>query len=161
MRVARLLATAALTSIALGAGAGAALADDQASLSINPSPGVPGSTVVVSVSGGCTASSATATSDAFTASVPLSTGSARIYTGTATIKSTATAGTHSVNVDCPGGGTSTYAITVGSSTTVKGVRGGLGGSVDGMNTTELAAGSALLAAAVVGGVFVVRRRMQN
>ncbi|MEU1279729.1 hypothetical protein [Streptomyces sp. NPDC005805] len=39
-----------------------------------------------------------------------------------------------------------------------GVRGGVGGSVDSMNTAEMAAGGALVAAAATATVLVVRRR---
>ncbi|AQU65451.1 hypothetical protein [Streptomyces niveus] len=42
-----------------------------------------------------------------------------------------------------------------------GVKGGLGGSFMGMNGTELAIGSGLVAAAAVGTVLVVRRRSAN
>lgn len=40
----------------------------------------------------------------------------------------------------------------------KGVKAGLGGGAGGLNGTEIAAGSALLAGALGGGVFLMRRR---
>ncbi|MET9556147.1 hypothetical protein [Streptomyces sp. NPDC006645] len=42
-----------------------------------------------------------------------------------------------------------------------GVKGGLGGSFIGMNSTELAVGTGLVAAAALGTVLVVRRRSAN
>lgn len=161
-RPAHLLGSLALSSLAVVGVAGAAVAEPQPSLSITPSPAPPGSSVVVSVSGGCTADSATATSDAFTASVPLSTGSAGIYTGNATIKPTATPGSHNVSVACPGGATSTYSITVSGSSAspapARGVRGGVGGAMDGTTGTDIAIGVGLVALAGAGTVLVLRRR---
>ncbi|MFM9370068.1 hypothetical protein [Streptomyces sp. Da 82-17] len=165
MRPAPLLGSLVLSSLAVVGVAGAAVAGEQPSLSITPSPAPPGASVVVSVSGGCSASSATATSDAFTGSVPLSTGSAGIYTGNATIKSNATPGRHTVDVACPGGGTSTYSITVAGSASpsaspapARGVRGGLGGAQDGTTGTDIAIGAGLVALAGAGTVVVLRRR---
>ncbi|MGV9884122.1 hypothetical protein [Streptomyces sp. NPDC003006] len=130
--------------------------DGQPSLSINPSPGRPGQSVVVSVSGGCAAESATASSDAFTESVPLSTGSAGIYTGTGTIRADARAGSHSVNVSCPGGGTSTYSITVaGATSPERGVRAGTGGS---LGTDALYVGAGVALVLVAGGYTAYRMR---
>ncbi len=109
------------------------------SLSITPSPGRPGQSVVVSVSGGCTAPSATARSNVFTQNVQLSTGSAGVYTGTGTIRADARAGTHAVSVSCPAG-RSTYSITVaGATTPERGVRAGAGGSY-GVDTVCLVRG---------------------
>ncbi|MEU1024308.1 hypothetical protein ABZ366_19870 [Streptomyces sp. NPDC005904] len=136
-------------------------AGGQPSLSITPSPGRPGQSVVVSVSGGCHAPSATARSDAFTQNVQLSTGSAGIYTGTGTIRPDAHAGTHTVHVSCPGGGTSTYSITVAGATTPtpeRGVRAGTGGS-RGVDAGYVGAGVALVLAA--GGYTVYRTRRRE
>ncbi|NBE52569.1 hypothetical protein [Streptomyces boluensis] len=162
MRPAHLLGSLALSTLAVVGAAGAAVADEQPSLSISPSPGTPGESVVVSVSGGCSASSATATSDAFTTSVPLSTGSAGIYTGNATIRRNATPGSHSVSVACPGGATSTYTITIGRSTPEPlGVRGGLGGAQEGTTGTDIAIGTGLVALAGAGTALVLRRRSRS
>ncbi|MDI3387875.1 hypothetical protein QIS99_16955 [Streptomyces sp. B-S-A8] len=154
MRAAHLLGSLALASLAVVGVRGQAVAGPEPSLSITPSPAPPGASVVVSVSGGCTASSATATSDAFTARVPLSMGSAGVYTGNATIKSDAAPGTHKVDVACPGGGTSTYTIQVAA----RGVRGGLGGVQDGTTGTDIAIGVGLVALAGAGTIAVLRRR---
>ncbi|MEV3861400.1 hypothetical protein AB0J38_44725 [Streptomyces sp. NPDC050095] len=172
---ARPVAVAALTVLAVTGPAASAHAEnppgwpDKPSLSITPDPAVPGSTVIVSVSGGCTATSATATSTAFSEAVQLSTGSAGAYTGTATISESAT-GTHTVNVSCASGGTSTHSISVGrggsghtgwpATTIDKGVKAGVG-SDDGLSATDitqLVLGGLLMAGAIGGGVYVVRRR---
>ena len=155
MRVRPALTTAALTAAAFTVVAPQALADPQPSLSITPSPGRPGQSVVVSVDGGCTADSATATSDAFTASVPLSTGSARVYTGNGTIRSDARPGTHEVSVACPGGATSSYTITVGAAGSGRGVRAGTGGSQDN-DGIYVAGGVALVLAACGFGAYRLR-----
>ncbi|MBM7172091.1 hypothetical protein JQK87_27585 [Streptomyces sp. G44] len=126
------------------------------SLSITPSPGRAGQSVVVSVSGGCAAASATARSNAFTQNVLLSTGSAGVYTGTGTIRADARPGSHAVSVSCPGGGTSTYSITVaGATAPERGVRAGGGGS-HGVDTVLLGSGIALVLAA--GGYTAYRLR---
>ncbi|WP_338699055.1 hypothetical protein V2W30_22275 [Streptomyces sp. Q6] len=167
------VAVAALTVLAV---AGPAHAEnepgwpDKPSLSITPDPAVPGSTVVVSVAGGCTATSATATSTAFSESVRLSTGSAGTYTGTATVSESAT-GTHSVSVSCEGGSTSTHRIKVGhggsgdhgwteNPTVDKGVKAGIGGDdgISATDTAQLVLGGLLMAGAVGGALYVVRRR---
>ncbi|MBW5423476.1 hypothetical protein GKQ77_18200 [Streptomyces sp. BG9H] len=176
MRVRPTVTAAALTVAAFAMMAPQASAETQAptapqtqagtqpSLSITPSPGKPGQSVVVSVSGGCTAASATATSGAFTQSVPLSTGSAGIYTGTGTIRPDARPGSHTVNVACPGGATSTYAITVAGAAATpttapdRGVRAGTGGS----RTAEavyVGAGGALVL--IAGGYTVYRMRRRR
>lgn len=48
-----------------------------------------------------------------------------------------------------------------SSASPAGVQGGLGGSIDSMNSGEIVAGTALAVAAAAGTVFVVRRRREN
>ncbi|TXL85680.1 hypothetical protein [Streptomyces sp. IB2014 016-6] len=65
-------------------------------------------------------------------------------TGTTTATPTRTGTTSSTAIAPPGG-----------------VKGGLGGSFMGMNGTELAIGTGLVAAATVGTVLVVRRRSAN
>lgn len=57
-----------------------------------------------------------------------------------------------------GTGTGTETGTATPSTPSKGVKAGLGGGAGGLNGTEIAAGSALLAGALGGGVFLMRRR---
>ncbi|MGR8007078.1 hypothetical protein [Streptomyces hypolithicus] len=58
--------------------------------------------------------------------------------------------------------TATATRTVSSTTApTRPARGGVGGSVDGMNAGEIAAGAALVVAAIGGTVYVVRRRSGN
>ncbi|MFE4369372.1 hypothetical protein ACFRMN_14270 [Streptomyces sp. NPDC056835] len=52
----------------------------------------------------------------------------------------------------------TVTRTPGATVVPGGVRGGLGGSVGGINTTELVAGAGLVVAAATGTIYVVRRR---
>ncbi|MGN9790404.1 hypothetical protein ACWGH4_34810 [Streptomyces sp. NPDC054847] len=62
-----------------------------------------------------------------------------------------------------GGTSSPTASSTRTATTAppQGVRGGVGGSFDGMNAAEIAAGGALVAAAATATVLVVRRRSTN
>ncbi|MCX3064029.1 hypothetical protein [Streptomyces beihaiensis] len=153
------------------------LGEQQPSFSVTPDPAVPGSSVTVSVSGGCTARSATATSSAFAEKVELSTGSAGIYTGTADIRKTAVTGTATVTVTCGDGGTSTYDMKVRADgdggrrrpddhrpagTLPKGVQAGVGPDHDRTtvgDAVQLGLGGLLMAGATVSGVvYTVRRR---
>ncbi|MCJ0870157.1 hypothetical protein [Streptomyces sp. AP-93] len=73
---------------------------------------------------------------------------------------------YEVTFDCKGEkGTTTLTVAghstgteTGTTTPAKGVKAGLGGGAAGLNGTEIAAGSALLAGALGGGVFLMRRR---
>lgn len=75
---------------------------------------------------------------------------------------------YEVTFDCKGEkGTTTLTVAghstgtgteTGTTTPSKGVKAGLGGGAGGLNGTEIAAGSALLAGALGGGVFLMRRR---
>ncbi|MFC8830307.1 hypothetical protein ACFT9I_33830 [Streptomyces sp. NPDC057137] len=162
MRVARILATAALSSLVLGAGATTAQAGGQSTLTVSPSPATPGSAVTISLNGGCQASSVTASSAAFTGSVTLSSGSTEgVYRGTATIRSDARAGSNSITIACPNGAPSTFTFQVGTTTPSRGARGGLGGSVTDMDATKVATGAALVTLAAAGTTLVLRRRAKN
>ncbi|RFU87580.1 hypothetical protein DY218_06400 [Streptomyces triticagri] len=169
MRVISAAATAALTTVAaVSFAVPSAFADEQPSFSATPNPAKPGDSVVLSVSGGCQAESATASSAVFEQVVPLSTGSAGIYTGTAKIRSGASAGAHPVQVDCAGS-VSSYSISItGSGTTSptpspvspapsRGVQGGLGGSSDDLPVAPIALGTGLIAA-LWGTVWFRSRR---
>ncbi|MFI6082458.1 hypothetical protein ACIBBB_16030 [Streptomyces sp. NPDC051217] len=167
MRVARVLATAALSSLALGVGATAVHADPQPTLTVSPSPARPGSPATISLDGGCDASTVTASSGAFTGSVTLTASSATgIYRGTATIRRDARAGTHSITISCPDGATSAFTFTVARASTpspapTRGARGGLGGSITGMDATKVATGAGLVTLAAAGGTLVLRRRAKH
>ncbi|MFD4112725.1 hypothetical protein ACFWSJ_04650 [Streptomyces niveus] len=163
MRVARILATAALSSLAIGAGATTAHAGgtSQPTFTVSPSPAPPGSSVTLSLNGGCQASTVTASSGAFTGSVTLTRGTTTgIYRGTATIRSNARAGSHSVSITCPNGSPSTFTFTVGT-TPSGGTTGGLGGSITDMDAPKIATGAALVTLAAAGTTLVLRRRAKN
>lgn len=109
----------------------------------------------------------TASSGAFTGSVTLTAGSTSgIYRGSATIRRDARAGTHSINISCPNGGPSTFTFTVARSATpspapTRGARGGLGGSVTGMDAAKVATGAGLVTLAAAGGTLALRRRAKH
>ncbi|MFD3524412.1 hypothetical protein [Streptomyces sp. NPDC058653] len=167
MRVSRILATAALSSLALGVGATAAHADPQPVLTVSPSPARPGSPVTISLDGGCDTSTVTASSRAFTGSVTLTASSTSgIYRGTATIRRDARAGTHTINIFCPSDGTSSFTFTVAGSATpsptpTRGARGGVGGSIAGTDAAKVAAGAGLVTLAAAGGTLALRRRAKH
>ncbi|MFC9298935.1 hypothetical protein ACFTWH_32020 [Streptomyces sp. NPDC057011] len=142
--------------------------------SVTPPTVSPGGQTLLSVTG-CNAAYATASSGVFdTVSI------ARGQTVRVTVDRDARRGAvYSVSFTCNGetgsadltiaGGTSrpTTSSTRGATAppriaptnaTARGVQGGLGGSVAGMNPLELGAGAALLLAAVGGTAYVVRRR---
>ncbi|MCX3058256.1 hypothetical protein [Streptomyces beihaiensis] len=156
--------TTTLTAAAFAAAVPSASADEQPSFSTTPSPARAGQSVILSVSGGCDSAGAVASSDAFTSSVTLSTGSAGIWTGTATVRSDAAAGRYDVDVSCQGGGVSTYSMTVTGAVTptptrpvpTQGVRAGVGGSQGGADLGRLGGGAALVVAA--GGYMWLRTR---
>ncbi|MFF3645601.1 hypothetical protein [Streptomyces sp. NPDC002564] len=159
------VATAALTAATVFATAvPSAAAGDQPSFSATPDPAKPGESVLLSVSGGCEARSATANSDAFESQVTLSTGSAGIYTGTAKIRSGTEEGSYTVDVDCEGG-QSRYTLNVSGSTMpsphprpTRGSHAGVGGSVgDGSAWAAIGLGAGLVAA-VWGAVWFQARR---
>ncbi|MFF4243152.1 hypothetical protein ACFYY2_01595 [Streptomyces sp. NPDC001822] len=66
--------------------------------------------------------------------------------------------TRSANLTISGSTTPTTTPTTSSTASPAGVLGGLGGSVDTMDPAEIAAGSALVATAAAGAVYVLRRR---
>ncbi|NWF24757.1 hypothetical protein HW130_00480 [Streptomyces sp. PKU-EA00015] len=129
---------------------------------VTPSTVAPGGRVTLTA-GGCP-STTTVTSGVFDVVTVPQNGAA-----TAVVDQDATPGAvYSVQFNCIGrigtldlrisGGTSTP--TVSSTTTIapSGVGGGLGGSFEAMNTTEIVAGGVLVAAAATATVLVVRRR---
>ncbi|WP_330333826.1 hypothetical protein OHS33_31595 [Streptomyces sp. NBC_00536] len=159
-----LVAGAAGTVLALGASCAVAAGAQPVTsfgFAVAPSTVAPGGSVVLSVTG-CTAASTTVSSGIFdTVSVP------KGKTVRVTVDRDARRGArYSVNFTCNNetgstdltiaGGTSTP--TTRSTAASRGVRGGLGGSVAGMDTGELAAGAGLLLAAAAGTGYAVRRR---
>ncbi|MFF3400055.1 hypothetical protein ACFYW6_16185 [Streptomyces sp. NPDC002659] len=145
-------------------------ADSQVSspvFSVAPSTVSPGGRVTLSATG-CNTTS-TASSGIFD-TVSISPGSS----ATVTVDLDARPGAqYSVQFNCPGQGTGSFNLTISggrstptirttsTSTAPAGVRGGLGGSIGGLNAGELAAGTALVVAAATGTIFVVRRRAES
>lgn len=169
MRVVSAVATAALTTVtAFTIAVPSAAAGDQPSFSATPDPATPGEDVVLSVSGGCEAESATADSDAFESQVTLSTGTAGIYTGTAKIRPSTQAGSYDVEVDCEGG-VSSYSLDVAASVMpspphpmpTRGSHAGIGGSGGGGSHWAIIGLGAGLVATVWGAVWVKARRPEE
>ncbi|WP_424210865.1 hypothetical protein ACN20G_01515 [Streptomyces sp. BI20] len=129
---------------------------------LSPSTVAPGGAVVLSVTG-CNAASATVSSGVFdSVSIP------RGRTARVTVDRDARRGAqYSVSFTCNGetgsaaltiaGGTTTLPTTA-STAVARGVRGGLGGSVAGMDTTTIGAGIGLSLAGAAGLAFAARRR---
>ncbi|HEY9373489.1 hypothetical protein [Streptomyces sp.] len=177
MRAIRAASTALLGAAALALAAPAAVAADGApapkteqrrakapgDFVVSPSTVAPGGRVTLSAPG-C-ASTATATSGIFD-TVTIPPGSS----ATATVDFDAKRGAvYTVAFNCTGGITDTVDLTIQGATTAptisstiltppRGVRGGLGGSVDGLDAGAIAAGGGLVLAAAAGLVYVVRRR---
>ncbi|MFF8835200.1 hypothetical protein [Streptomyces sp. NPDC015130] len=131
---------------------------------VSPSLVAPGGRVTLSAPG-C-ASTATASAGIFD-TVVIAPNSA----ATATVDFDARPGAvYTVSFNCTGGVQDTVDLTISGTPTAtptisatlltppRGVRGGLGGSVDEVDTVMLATGSALVLAAAGGVVYVVRRR---
>ncbi|MFC9793994.1 hypothetical protein ACIOMM_01940 [Streptomyces sp. NPDC087908] len=178
MRAIRAASTALLGAAALALAAPTAVAADGApapnpraarakapgDFVVSPSLVAPGGRVSLSAPG-C-ASTATASAGIFD-TVTIAPGSAAIATVDADARRGAV---YTVSFNCTGGVSETVNLTISgvptatptiSSTVLtppRGVRGGLGGSVGGFEPLELAGGGALVLAATVGGVYVLRRR---
>jgi len=127
---------------------------------VTPSTVAAGGRVTLTA-GGCP-TSASASSGVFdTVSIPQN------GQGRATVDADAKPGAvYSVSFECDGERASLNLTIAGSRPTASstsaappaGVRGGLGGSIGGLNAGELAVGTAMVLAATAGTVFVVRRR---
>ncbi|MEK9522471.1 hypothetical protein MIU24_24235 [Streptomyces venezuelae] len=178
MRAIRAASTALLGAAALALAAPTAVAADGApapnpraarakapgDFVVSPSLVAPGGRV--SLSAPSCASTATASAGIFD-TVTIAPGSAAIATVDADARRGAV---YTVSFNCTGGVSETVNLTISgvptatptiSSTVLtppRGVRGGLGGSVGGFEPLELAGGGALVLAATVGGVYVLRRR---
>ncbi|MEV4946803.1 hypothetical protein [Streptomyces sp. NPDC053755] len=130
---------------------------------VSPSLVAPGGRVTLSAPG-CR-STATASAGIFD-TVTIAPGS----TATAVVDQDAKRGAvYTVSFNCTGGVQETVTLTISGTTATptanstvltppRGVQGGLGGSVGGIDTVTLAAGAGLVVAATTGLVVVVRRR---
>ncbi|THA77436.1 hypothetical protein E6R60_07670 [Streptomyces sp. A0642] len=171
-----LLGAAALALTAPAVTAHAAIAggpsDPGSGYTVTPSVVAPGGQVTLAARACST--TATATSGVFdTVTIP------RGGTGRATVDSDAKPGAvYQVTFTCNTSPSSTAHVnlTISAATSTPttsstssavstaspaGVQGGLGGSIDSMNSGEIVAGTALAVAAAAGTVFVVRRRKES
>ncbi|GAA3495022.1 hypothetical protein GCM10019016_021220 [Streptomyces prasinosporus] len=163
MRNSRALAAAGAAVAVLGVAAPVAVADagrvpSPSNIVALPSVIARGGQLTITVDG-CP-HGGTATSNAFprTNLTPIS-GANDTAKGTATIDDDARPGSYDITVHCSGRSlTRPAAFTV-----IGGVRGGIGGSsTSGATPTDIAIGGGLVAAAaVVGGVFWMRRRTER
>ncbi|WP_331766743.1 hypothetical protein [Embleya sp. NBC_00896] len=155
MRCARLAVVGTIVGVTVFGSAGAAFA----AAPMVAESGRPGDTVLLSDDKHCTANTATASSDAFAATVTLTRegdevkGSAIIGEGVAT-------GDYAVTVTCGEGQELVGSLHVMGDTPSTASTAGLGGT-QGADVALLAAGSVLLVGAVGTGVVAIRRRASN
>ncbi|MFF1412788.1 hypothetical protein ACFVX6_23950 [Streptomyces sp. NPDC058289] len=172
MRSIRVASVALLSTAAFALAAPMASANDGGTtpnvtsfgFTVSPSTVAPGGTVTLNATG-CQEPLVKVSSGIFDA-VELN----EVKPATAKVDADAKPGAqYEVTFDCKGEkGTTTLTVaghstgtgtgTTTPSTPSKGVKAGLGGGAGGLNGTEIAAGSALLAGALGGGVFLMRRR---
>ncbi|MFJ9941110.1 hypothetical protein [Streptomyces erythrochromogenes] len=152
----RRLMTAAAAALIVAAAMPVTLAHAAPSASVSPTTVAPGGRVALNVAG-CGTKEARVTSTAFN-EVRLTPGNleATNLFGNATVFSNASAGAHRVTFEC--GGPGGQSVTVSLQVTPGAARGGTGGSIGSMSTAQVAVGGTLAAAALVGGVWVLRRR---
>ncbi|MGW6707445.1 hypothetical protein ACWGDE_21510 [Streptomyces sp. NPDC054956] len=173
MRAIRVASVALLSTAAFALAAPMASANDGGTtpnvtsfgFTVSPTTVAPGGTVTLNATG-CQEPLVKVSSGIFNA-VELNEGKS----ATAKVDADAKPGAqYEVTFDCKGEkGTTTLTVAghstgtgtgtgTGTTTPSKGVKAGLGGGAGGLNGTEIAAGSALLAGALGGGVFLMRRR---
>ncbi|MEU4129364.1 hypothetical protein [Streptomyces wuyuanensis] len=150
-------------------GAGGSAHKQPFSFAVTPSTVAPGGTVTLGVSGCST--TATASSGVFdTVTIPpRQTGTARVDLDARrgavySVQFTCNNQTGTTDLTISGGSGGAATPTIRSTSTAaaqpqpQGVKGGLGGSIGGLNAVEIAAGTVLVLAASGGIVYVVRRR---
>ncbi|MFC9581387.1 hypothetical protein ACFVJ8_00775 [Streptomyces yangpuensis] len=152
----RRLMTAAAAALIVTAATPVTLAYAAPSASVSPTAVAPGGRVALNVTG-CGTKVARVTSTAFN-EVRLTPGNleATNLFGNATVFSNAIPGTHRVTFEC--GGPGGESVSVSLQVTTGAARGGTGGSVGSMSPAQIAVGGTLAVGALVGGVWVLRRR---
>ncbi|MFC9817945.1 hypothetical protein ACFVJM_38520 [Streptomyces virginiae] len=152
----RRLMTAAVAALIVTAVTPVTLAHAAPSATVSPTTVAPGGRVALNVEG-CGTKVARVTSTAFS-EVRLSPGNleATNLFGNATVFNNASPGTHRVLFEC--GGPGGERVTVSLQVTPGAARGGTGGSVGSMSPAQIAVGGTLAVAALIGGVWVLRRR---
>ncbi|MFF3326742.1 hypothetical protein [Streptomyces sp. NPDC002889] len=160
MVTSRLLAATALALVSIGLGAQAAYPGDAGTLEVSPSPASPGTKVTVSTT--ACGKDGHGTGDASSVGA----GEFRLRAdaheegavGRFTIPDDTEPGTYDIEVRCKKGKRAEGELVVRHHGRPSGhVSTGVGGSV-GPDTTQIAAGVAVLAAAAVGGTLLLRRR---
>ncbi|MBM9621707.1 hypothetical protein ACFU9F_34330 [Streptomyces zhihengii] len=155
----RLLTGAALAMATIGLGAPATHAGDFGTLEIYPQTAAPGDTVAVSTE--ACGKRGHGVGDASS----LGAGEFKLWPGTHkevvvgefTVPDDARSGTYGIGVLCKNGKEATGDVTIRHHRPSGHVKTGVGGSV-GPDSTQIAAGVAVLAAAAVGGTLLLRRR---
>ncbi|WP_235438652.1 hypothetical protein [Streptomyces yangpuensis] len=152
----RRLMTAAAAALIVAAATPVTLAHAAPSASVSPTAAAPGGRVALNITG-CGTKAARVTSTAFS-EVRLTPGNleATNLFGNATVFSNANPGTHRVTFEC--GGPGGERVSVSLQVTTGAARGGTGGSVGSMSPAQIAVGGTLAVGALVGGVWVLRRR---
>ncbi|MFF3286862.1 hypothetical protein [Streptomyces sp. NPDC003023] len=167
MRAIRAASAALLgaAALALTAPTAAAVNNTPYDFNVTPSTVAAGGRVTLTA-GGCP-SSTTVTSGVFdTVSIPRNGAATAVVDWDAkpgavyTVQFNCVGRIGTLDLTVSGGSSSPTASSTRSSATAppQGVRGGVGGSFEGMNTAEIAAGGALVVAAATATVLVVRRR---
>lgn len=158
---ARLLTGTALTVAAIGAlGSPAAYAGDSESLEVSPSSASPGTTITVNtLACGKNGRGVGDAQSLGAGDFHLNPSTHKeVVVGQFTVPEHAKPGTYWISVACDNGRTARGELVVKHKDRPSGhVRTGVGGSV-GPDTTQIAAGAAVLAAAAVGGTWLLRRR---
>lgn len=162
--VSRVLATTALTAIALGGAATASQAGGHPDSRMRISPHMPkaGAHVVISVKSGCEDRRMTAKSFGLAREVTLHRQSHRTFVGAARVKDDAKPGrTYWVRAHCRSSGDAVVGhFTVGHRAW-RGSQAGEGGGSGGVNAGTAAAGTGLVALAAGGSVLALRRRRDD
>ncbi|MEU9298360.1 hypothetical protein ACFY8P_05610 [Streptomyces sp. NPDC012693] len=156
----RLFTGTALTVAAIGAlAAPAAFAGNSESLEVYPSEASPGTTVTVNTLACGKHGRGVGDANSLGAGeFHLSSSTHKeVVVGQFTVPEHARAGTYSISVACDNGKTARGDLTVKHRRPSGHVQTGVGGSV-GPDTAQVTAGVAVLAAAAVGGVWLLRRR---
>ncbi|MFF3320360.1 hypothetical protein ACFYV5_33345 [Streptomyces sp. NPDC003035] len=157
---ARLLTGTALTVAAIGAfAAPAAYAGNSEALEVYPSSATPGTTVTVNTLACGKNGHGIGDADSLGAGEFRLNPSTHkeVVVGQFTVPQHAKAGTYGISVACDNGKTARGELVVRHKVPSGHVKTGVGGSV-GPDTAQVTAGAAVLAAAAVGGTWLLRRR---
>ena len=166
MRISRVFVSAVLAASALSLSTGTAIAGDFGRAEASPSSAFRGDTVTVNTTycgESATSAKGQTTAAAGKGYFRLDKGTHKgLLVGQFTVARDAVSGDNGIAVLCPNGKMAqTDVWVVDRKKPVGPVHTGLGGSIGGMNTGQIAGGTALLAAAAAGGVVVMRRRAQG